>query len=122
MAIYFLLGKLTEEGQRKLYDNPEAVSDVAATMNVQGAQILGQYAVLGHYDYIVMAVAEENEPIARLSSEFGRRTGLHVETLSGVSVGFLAPHEHGSTIQDDTGVEMDQPVGIHEPADHGAGT
>lgn len=90
MAIYFLLGTLTHEGQRMLHTNPDLVSDTAASLEVDGARVLGQYAVLGHYDFITMVLADENEAVARLSAEFGVRTGLHFETLSAVAVGFLA--------------------------------
>ena len=32
MAIYFLLGRLSGEGQQKLHGNPDLVSDTAATL------------------------------------------------------------------------------------------
>ena len=93
MAIYFLLGRLSHEGQRMLHQNPELVARTAATLEVEGTRILGQYAVLGHYDFITMVLADENEAVARLSAEFGARTGLHFETLSGVAVGFMADQD-----------------------------
>ena len=106
MAIYFLLGTLTNEGQRMLHSNPDLVSDTAATLEVEGAKILGQYAVLGHYDFITMVLADENEAVARLSAEFGVRAGLHFETLSAVAVGFLADQDPSDGIPDRTSVEM----------------
>ena len=106
MAIYFLLGTLTNEGQRMLHSNPDLVSDTAASLEIEGARILGQYAVLGHYDFITMVLADENEAVARLSAEFGVRTGLHFETLSAVAVGFLADQDPSGEIPDRTSVEM----------------
>ena len=106
MAIYFLLGKLSGEGQQKLHQNPDLVSDTAASLDIEGAKILGQYAVLGHYDFITMVVADENEAVARLSAEFGVRTGLHFETLSAVAVGFLADNDPSGDSPDRTSVEM----------------
>ena len=106
MAIYFLLGSLTSEGQRMLHSNPDLVSDTAAALEVDGAKILGQYAVLGHYDFITMVLADENEAVARLSAEFGARTGLHFETLSAVAVGFLADHDPSGETPDRTSVEL----------------
>ena len=106
MAIYFLLGTLTNEGQRMLHSNPDLVSDTAASLEIEGARILGQYAVLGHYDFITMVLADENESVARLSAEFGVRTGLHFETLSAVAVGFLADQDPSGDIPDRTSVEM----------------
>ena len=101
MAIYFLLGRLTHEGQRMLHQNPDLIAHTAATLEVEGTRILGQYAVLGHYDFITMVLADENEPVARLSAEFGVRTGLHFETLSGVTVGFMADPEPNDGEADD---------------------
>ena len=106
MAIYFLLGTLTSEGQRMLHRNPDLVSDTAATLEVEGAKILGQYAVLGHYDFITMVLADENEAVARLSAEFGARTGLHFETLSAVAVGFLADQDPESPVRDEASVGL----------------
>ena len=106
MAIYFLLGRLSGEGQRMLHSNPDLVSDTAATLEVDGAKILGQYAVLGHYDFITMVLADENEAVARLSAEFGARTGLHFETLSAVAVGFLADQDPESPVRDEASVSL----------------
>ena len=106
MAIYFLLGTLTNEGQRMLHSNPDLVSDTAATLEVEGARILGQYAVLGHYDFITMVLADENEAVARLSAEFGVRTGLHFETLSAVAVGFLADNDPSARVPDEASVGL----------------
>ena len=100
MAIYFLLGRLTSEGQQRLHSNPDLVSDTAATLDVDGAKILGQYAVLGHYDFITMVLADENEAVARLSAEFGVQAGLHFETLSAVAVGFMADQDPGGDLRD----------------------
>ena len=106
MAIYFLLGSLSHEGQRMLHNNPDLVTETAASLNVEGARILGQYAVLGHYDFITMVLADENEAVARLSAEFGVRTGLHFETLPTVAVGFLAEHDPSDPVVGEMSVEM----------------
>ena len=106
MAIYFLLGTLSHEGQRMLQNNPDLVSETAASLDVEGARILGQYAVLGGYDFITMVLADENEPVARLSAEFGARTGLHFETLAGVAVGFLADNDPPGATPDETSVRL----------------
>ena len=92
-----------------LHQTPDLVAHTAATLEVDGTRILGQYAVLGHYDFITMVLADENEAVARLSAEFGARTGLHFETLSGVAVGFMADHEPQDGIPDETSVELKTP-------------
>lgn len=90
MALYFLLGTLTHEGQRLLHQNPDLAVQTAREVQVNGAEILGQYAVLGRYDFVMMVQAEGNDAVARMSQEIGRRTGLHIETLTAIAVGFLA--------------------------------
>jgi len=59
MSLYFLLGTLSYAGQKMVRDNPDLI--VAATRNIQvvGAEFLGQYGVLGRYDYLMMV--EENK-------------------------------------------------------------
>ena len=53
-----------------------------------------------------MVLADENEAVARLSAEFGARTGLHFETLSAVAVGFLADNDPSGETPDRTSVEL----------------
>ena len=90
MSLYFLLGKLTTDGQRMVHDNHDLVVDAAREIRVEGAEILGQYAVLGRYDYFMMVEANDNDAAARVSLELGVRTGLHVETLPAIAMGFLS--------------------------------
>ena len=90
MPLYFLLGTLTFTGQRMLHDNSNLVVETTREIKVQGAEILGQYAVLGKYDYVLMAQADDNDAIARVSLEIGVRTGLHIETMPAIPIGLLA--------------------------------
>ena len=50
MPLYFLLGTLTEHGQRMLRNNPELLINAVRNCDCEDAEILGQYAVLGRYD------------------------------------------------------------------------
>jgi uncharacterized protein with GYD domain len=90
MTLYFLLGTLTEEGQKMLNNNPNLMVDVVVDYNCDGAGIMGQYAVLGKYDFVMMAEATDNEAVARLSLEIGVRAGLHIETLPALSIGVVS--------------------------------
>lgn len=97
MAMYFLIGKLTPTGQENLARNPNLVMQESQSLNIQGAQVLGQYAVLGHYDYLTMVEADSNDAVARLSAELGARTGLRFETLTGIRhlhVNTANPEDH----------------------------
>ena len=90
MPLYFLLGTLTEGGQTKMQENPNLAVEAVQGCDCEGAEILGQYAVLGKYDFVMMAEAEDNQAVARLSLEMGVRVGLHVETLPALAIGALA--------------------------------
>ncbi len=89
MSLYFLLGSLTHDGQRMLHGNPNLIADRTRDLQVPGAEFLGQYAVLGRYDFVMMVEADDNAAVARLSLELGMRTGLHLETLPAIPVGFM---------------------------------
>ena len=88
--MYFLLGTLTTEGRAKLNSNSNLVVEAARKVSISGAEILGQYAVLGRYDYLMMIEADDNDAVARLSLEIGVSCGLHIETLPGIPIGFLS--------------------------------
>ena len=89
MSLYFLLGSLTHDGQRMLHGNPNLIVDRARELNISGAEILGQYAVLGRYDFVMIVEADDNDAVARVSLELGMRTGLHLETLPAIPIGFM---------------------------------
>ena len=88
--LYILLATLTTDGQRKLIDNPDLINDVAKEINVPQASLLSRYMVLGRYDFVLIAEAEDPEAAARLSLEFGLRAGVHTETLQAINVDLLA--------------------------------
>ena len=90
MAMYFLLGTLTNEGQRLLHHNPDLVVQTVHEATAEGAEILGQYPVLGRYDFVIIVRADDNDAVARMSLQIGMRTGLHIETLASIGVGFLS--------------------------------
>ena len=89
MSLYFLLGTLTATGQQKVYDNRDMLIESTRGIQVEGAEILGQYAVLGRYDFVMMVEADDNDAVARLSLELGVLIGLHIETLPAIAIGFL---------------------------------
>lgn len=87
MSMYVLLGTLTYNGQRMLRDNPNLITDAIGNTRVLGTKVLGSYAVLGEYDFVMMVEADNNSTVARLSQELGFRTGLHLETLPVIALG-----------------------------------
>ena len=89
MPLYFLLGTLNETGQRMLHNNADLMIESIRDCKADNAQILGQYAVLGGYDYVMMVEADDNEAVGRLALEIGVTAGLHTETLPAMAIGDL---------------------------------
>ncbi|PKB72198.1 MAG: hypothetical protein BZY87_01495 [SAR202 cluster bacterium Io17-Chloro-G6] len=89
MSLYFLLGSLTHDGQRMLHGNPNLIVDRTRDLKIPRAEILGQYAVLGRYDFVMLVEADDNDAVARVSLELGMLTGLHLETLPAIPIGFM---------------------------------
>ena len=72
-----------------LLHNSEQMIETIRDCHCRGAQILSQYAVLGKYDYVIMAEADDNEAVGRLALEIGVKGGLHTETLPAMAIGVL---------------------------------
>ncbi len=87
--LYILLARLSDDGQKRMLDNPDLFNTVCAQLDVPGTQLLARYGVLGEYDFVLIAEASNNESIARLSLSLGARAGLHIETLPAITANFL---------------------------------
>ena len=86
MPTYFLLLTMTPDGREASLGDPQRLLRIEAETEVPGVECMGLYGVLGHYDFISMIEAEDNEAVARFSLEFGVRAGTHVETLPAVPI------------------------------------
>lgn len=89
MALYFLLGTLNETGQKMLLHNSEQMIETIRDCHCEGARILSPYAVLGKYDYVMLAEADDNEAMGQLALEIGVKAGLNTETLPAMAIGVL---------------------------------
>ena len=96
MPLYFLLATLTERGQQMARDNPDLMVEVVKQSDIEGADILGQYAVLGRYDFVMMAEADDNDAVARISLDLSVRIGLHIETLPALAIGVLTEEDESA--------------------------
>lgn len=95
MPLYFLMGTTTENGQRLLREDPDLIIDAVREIQSDDAKILGQYAVLGRYDFVMLAEAIDNDTVARLSLEMSVRVGLHIETLPAIAIRLSTDNDEG---------------------------
>jgi uncharacterized protein with GYD domain len=89
MATYILLMTLTPDGQVKALDDPDYLLKQDEAIDVPGVSTLNCYAVLGEYDFVMIADAENNEQMAKFSLELGVRAGVRVQTMPAVPVARL---------------------------------
>ncbi len=89
--------------------NRNLVVEAARKVSVAGAEVLGQYAVLGRYDYLMMIEADDNDAVARLSLEMGVNTGMHIETLPGIPIGFLTDDGRDDPVSRPESVRLSPP-------------
>ncbi len=105
MALYFLLGTLNATGQEMIHSDGDLIITATRDLKIKGAELLGQYAVLGRYDFIMMVEADNNDAVARCSLEIGVRTGLHIETLPAIAIGYLTDRTPDEPVDRPTSVQ-----------------
>ncbi|MFC2032037.1 GYD domain-containing protein [Chloroflexota bacterium] len=86
MAVYVMLTTLTDEGRKTLKSNPQRIKEVNREVEAMGVKILGQYAVLGPYDFINILEAPDNKTVSKLALELGARGTLQTMTMAAMSV------------------------------------
>jgi uncharacterized protein with GYD domain len=91
MPIYILLSTLTSEGRKTIKSKPERIKEVNKEIEVFGAKVLQQYAVLGRYDFVNVVEAPSNDAINRVSIELGSRGTVHIMSMPATPIDdFLA--------------------------------
>lgn len=86
MAIYIALSNLTDEGRMTIKQRPGRIKEVNKEIEAMGIKVLGQYAVLGPYDFVTILDAPNNEAVMKMSVELGSRGSVHLVTLPAISV------------------------------------
>ncbi len=102
MPTYIMLLSLTAEGRRQMLRNPDALLVAEQAIDVRDTGIMGQYAVLGEYDFVSILSAPNNESAARFSMELGVVAGLQITTLPAIPIGrFEEALSHDDPIEED---------------------
>ncbi len=86
MAIYIALSTLTDEGRKTIKQRPDRIKEVNKEIEAMGIKVLGQYAVLGPYDFVTLLDAPNNEAVLKMSVELGSRGTVQLITLPALSV------------------------------------
>jgi len=86
MALYVMLTTLTDEGRKTIKENPERIKEVNKEVEAMGVKILGQYALLGQYDFANILEAPSNEVISKVAIQLGARGTLQTMTLAAMTL------------------------------------
>jgi len=86
MAIYIALSNLTDEGRKTIKQRPDRIKEVNKEIEAMGIKVLGQYAVLGPYDFVTLLDAPDNEAVLKMSVELGSRGTVQLITLPALTV------------------------------------
>lgn len=86
MSVYIALSNLTDEGRKTIKQRPGRIKEVNKEIEAMGIKVLGQYAVLGPYDFVTILDAPNNEAVMKMSVELGSRGSVQLITLPAMSV------------------------------------
>jgi uncharacterized protein with GYD domain len=86
MAHYVILSTLTDDGRKTIKEHPERILEVNKELEKMGIKVKEQYAVLGHYDFVNIVEAPNNEAVMKMSVELGSRGSVHLLTLPAIPI------------------------------------
>ena len=86
MKTYIILTTLTEEGKKKVQNNPDKMKLKPESVEHRGGEILEQYALLGPYDFLTIIRVKDEAAIFRIASEMGAMGTVKTMTLPAISI------------------------------------
>jgi uncharacterized protein with GYD domain len=86
MARYIIISNLTDEGAKTLKKNPGRVKEVNAELKDMGVKVLDQYAVLGNFDFVTLAEADDETTIAKAVVEIASRGSIKTVTYKALPI------------------------------------
>ena len=86
MPTYIMLTTLTPEGVQTVKNNPQRIKEVSKEIEQLGATVKAQWATLGHFDFVNVVEAPNDQTMARVSLELGSRGTAKYETLTAIPV------------------------------------
>ncbi|HUI02113.1 MAG TPA: GYD domain-containing protein [Acidimicrobiales bacterium] len=86
MATFLMLSTLGPEGMATLRQNPQRLKEVNTEVEAMGARVLGQWALLGQYDFATILECEDERIVTRVAVTLGARGTLKTKTLIAVPI------------------------------------
>jgi uncharacterized protein with GYD domain len=86
MATFMMLSTLGPEGMATLRQSPQRLKEVNTEVEAMGARIVGQWALLGQYDFATILEAPDERTITRVALALGARGTLKTRTMIAVPI------------------------------------
>ena len=86
MPTFIMLTTLTPEGVQTVKNNPARIREVNQEVEQLGAVVKAQWATLGHFDFVNIVEAPDEQTMARVSLELGSRGTARYETLPAIPI------------------------------------
>lgn len=86
MKTYVILTTLTEEGKKRVQNNPDNMKLKPESVEHRGGEIVEQYALLGPYDFLTIIRARDEAAMFRIASEMGAMGTVNTMTLPAISI------------------------------------
>jgi uncharacterized protein with GYD domain len=86
MPVFLMLSTLGPDGADTLVSRPARLKEVNREVESMGARILGQWALLGPYDFCTVLEAPDERAIARIAVALSARGTLKTLTLSAIPI------------------------------------
>ena len=81
MATYIMLMKLTDQGRKDIKGVPQRIEQAAKTVEAMGGKMIGFYATMGEYDYVVIGEGLSDEVMMTFLLGLGSLGNVRTTTL-----------------------------------------
>jgi uncharacterized protein with GYD domain len=84
MAHYLQLVVLTDKGRKNFEENPEWIKELNKEIELMGAKVVTQYALLGQFDFVNIIEAPSDETAAKVAIKLSATGTVHPMTLAAI--------------------------------------
>lgn len=84
MPYYLQLVVLTDRGRKSFEENPQWVKELNTDIELMGAKIVTQYALLGQFDFVNIIEAPSDEVAAKVAIKLSARGTVQPMTLAAI--------------------------------------
>jgi uncharacterized protein with GYD domain len=86
MSTFLMLSTLGPDGAATLVNDPDRLKEVNSEVESMGAKILGQWALLGQYDFCTILEVPDEKQISKIAVQLASRGTLKTLTLTAIPI------------------------------------